>query len=644
MVSSNIKPFRFWVQSVLPLVYDDSLSYYEVLCKVVARLNEIVSHLSEIDDSIKQEVIEYINSDEGREIIESIVSEYIPDEDIMNFSSKTIDMNRIISDIRLNNPTNPGSYYCVGQSICYNSVNNSLIVFYVPNVDVFQRIGKIVEYSLDTKTVIREQLTNCGHANGCSFNPEKNEIYVCPMVDETVGETTGPVLTVIDYDTLDVKQFIPFISTPVGVAYFDNFIYVRLEGNQIFVLNDDYEAVRAFDLVGPDYKGSVEQDIEIHDKYVYALNWRPNTINVYDMSGENVANYNVPEWWNKYYRIHECEGIAYLGDDNFAVMAISALGGSGYQMVCNIGVTSFKFGMIDDEAGFARIDLGAGSGSPAHIYVDNGYTGLSRNGTQEAPFKNAQEAIESLHSPWFDRYALIHLLNNGHEDYTLDLRGLSKPFAFQGAYTFTKGVYAYYTSDVTFTSDQTIQGNGVQYSITANDCRMSIGAAVQEGSVGGLSCINCDVLVSSDNSFKISANASKLQLNQGFDTTKVIVNDGVTTLNRPVKVFGEITNTDVFTPSTYLARFNRLMLKFKTRNGDRSYSAFCDTPKIGDSAAFSFYIRESSFIGIIAIRLALYGSGNCQFTQIVKTSIGSTIEDTNGFPTDFICEGVYGIA
>ena len=31
----TLQPFRYWCQKVLPLVYDDSLSYYELLCKVV---------------------------------------------------------------------------------------------------------------------------------------------------------------------------------------------------------------------------------------------------------------------------------------------------------------------------------------------------------------------------------------------------------------------------------------------------------------------------------------------------------------------------------------------------------------------------------------------------------------------------------
>ena len=34
--------FRYWCQKVLPLVYDDSLSYYELLCKVVNYLNETI--------------------------------------------------------------------------------------------------------------------------------------------------------------------------------------------------------------------------------------------------------------------------------------------------------------------------------------------------------------------------------------------------------------------------------------------------------------------------------------------------------------------------------------------------------------------------------------------------------------------------
>lgn len=42
MATRSMRHFRFWCQSVLPLVYDDSLSYYEVLCKVVEYINKLI--------------------------------------------------------------------------------------------------------------------------------------------------------------------------------------------------------------------------------------------------------------------------------------------------------------------------------------------------------------------------------------------------------------------------------------------------------------------------------------------------------------------------------------------------------------------------------------------------------------------------
>ena len=40
-MNEMIQRLEFWCQKVLPLVYDDSLSYYELLCKVVDYLNRV---------------------------------------------------------------------------------------------------------------------------------------------------------------------------------------------------------------------------------------------------------------------------------------------------------------------------------------------------------------------------------------------------------------------------------------------------------------------------------------------------------------------------------------------------------------------------------------------------------------------------
>lgn len=49
---TSMKPFRFWCQKVLPLVYDDSLSYYEVLCKVVDYINHLIETDNQMIDDI----------------------------------------------------------------------------------------------------------------------------------------------------------------------------------------------------------------------------------------------------------------------------------------------------------------------------------------------------------------------------------------------------------------------------------------------------------------------------------------------------------------------------------------------------------------------------------------------------------------
>ena len=74
--------FRFWCQKVLPLVYDDSLSYYEVLCKVVNYINELIEQDKLFADEIEtmqndiSEIKNFIDNIDT-EWAESVIREYI---------------------------------------------------------------------------------------------------------------------------------------------------------------------------------------------------------------------------------------------------------------------------------------------------------------------------------------------------------------------------------------------------------------------------------------------------------------------------------------------------------------------------------------------------------------------------------------
>lgn len=78
----DLKHFRFWCQSVLPLVYDDSLSYYEVLCKVVDYINHLIDTDNQIItdlDAVKQEleIIQKWIDDFDPEYVEKLIGEHI---------------------------------------------------------------------------------------------------------------------------------------------------------------------------------------------------------------------------------------------------------------------------------------------------------------------------------------------------------------------------------------------------------------------------------------------------------------------------------------------------------------------------------------------------------------------------------------
>ena len=46
--AATVQRLQYWCQLVLPAVFDDSLSYYELVAKVVGKLNEVIGSNSEL--------------------------------------------------------------------------------------------------------------------------------------------------------------------------------------------------------------------------------------------------------------------------------------------------------------------------------------------------------------------------------------------------------------------------------------------------------------------------------------------------------------------------------------------------------------------------------------------------------------------
>ena len=62
--------FAFWLQKTQPLVYDDALSYYEVLCRISAMLNQLIKQVNDLTDAQKKFI------EDATKLLNQIISEW----------------------------------------------------------------------------------------------------------------------------------------------------------------------------------------------------------------------------------------------------------------------------------------------------------------------------------------------------------------------------------------------------------------------------------------------------------------------------------------------------------------------------------------------------------------------------------------
>lgn len=83
-IPEKLTGFRYWCYKVLPLVYDDSLSYYELLCKVVKKLNETIENTNQLNENV-QELLNAFNQ------LQSYVANYFDNLDVQEEINNKLD-------------------------------------------------------------------------------------------------------------------------------------------------------------------------------------------------------------------------------------------------------------------------------------------------------------------------------------------------------------------------------------------------------------------------------------------------------------------------------------------------------------------------------------------------------------------------
>lgn len=218
-------PFKFWCQKVLPLVYDDSLSYYEVLCKLtkyvnglredVILLGEDVSELNKLYNELRELVEKYyeqgIQSSVNKKLDEmasegyfdNLLSKYVTKYFALNFDTT---QNALAYHFSVGQSIHTNGYTTIGDGGAGNftvmenaptlgikTLNNLYLVPTNANSVITPEIyGAVGDGVNDDTTALQKAINLCCSPDICiNFSGTKGKIYsISAPID--INQTTAP--------------------------------------------------------------------------------------------------------------------------------------------------------------------------------------------------------------------------------------------------------------------------------------------------------------------------------------------------------------------------------------------------------------------------------------------------------------------
>lgn len=165
MNASYIKPLFYFCHKILPLIYDESLSYYEALCKMRSKLNEVIDNVNNIPN-----------------YIDDVINEKLTDEHILELMSQFIvNIEAAISTNNEGTNTNASKAYTKGEMLWLNDILYQVMVD-IPAGTTFivdTNIGKITFEDLYNDFIEEVKHDICANDDGTNQTAS---------VDRTAGD------------------------------------------------------------------------------------------------------------------------------------------------------------------------------------------------------------------------------------------------------------------------------------------------------------------------------------------------------------------------------------------------------------------------------------------------------------------------
>ena len=196
-------PFKFWCAKVLPLVYDDSLSYYEFLCKLNNVIQGIADHNIEQDEAIQKNAddiaLEITNRESADNALYNYIDNAILDEKTARESADNVLTNAINDEkiARENADTNLGNRIDTNSTAINDSVEN-----------IMRRLGAM---PYDENTLYYANHSFCLH-NDVDDETDYNTVLKYGSLYRCVNDTTG-AFNAADWQIISVLGYLEELWT-----------------------------------------------------------------------------------------------------------------------------------------------------------------------------------------------------------------------------------------------------------------------------------------------------------------------------------------------------------------------------------------------------------------------------------------------
>lgn len=419
----KLKLFHSYCQKVLPAVFNESLSYYEDVCKLIELYNKVAEATNNMVDAfeeLKDYVINYLDSQNFQELVNVKLEEMAEDGTLANLINDVIlaekldtvtfeefvaqyeedkqEINKKLNDTvnkitsLLNTAGNVTYLNQIGRIFCDNvrSSNDTPYLFQGGCItndgycvlaarSANDNVVDLYRVNLTTGEKNKYSYTqNMGHANAIAYNPNKGIITINDTeFSRSYHEISYPSMSYIR--SVENKED----STWLWYSRIDNKYYCGQSGF-VCELDDEYNTIKKVNVNKP--ISATGQTGMVVDGIYYHLNYSPNIILMYDFeTGEFIKCLALNELISSLFNIGEPEWLDYDGKKWYCGCSENGVDTSRNPVMHRI--------CFFDE--YKNIKEGTNSyiqGNDTPVVYVSGEFIFNPDGSQEKPFTTMREA------------------------------------------------------------------------------------------------------------------------------------------------------------------------------------------------------------------------------------------------------------